>query len=1540
MADLIPMERGASAPPVLDGEILPPERSSTVTLQPHPFSQSHVRFEIAEGSTIYGIVIAGGLRPSILKHVRVWIGDEEIPQDVWHLVRPKAGTQVFIKLTPKGGGGGNFLRTMLMLAVVVAATLVAGPAGGAIAGTLGLSAMAGAAIGSLIATGLTTLGLYLINMLVPPPKAGGKTSERALLGAIRNRFNPFGPVPRIIGRRRVWPVLAARPYTESQGGKRYLRAMLLVGFGPLRISDIRIGETPISVYSNIEIEVREGWYNETFGNFKLTADNRWDFATTAESWAATNASLSVINGALRITASASDPMITRSGLSINGQRDTIVRIKARRIAGTGWDGTCRYSTAGHGYSASFQRTIANPFVRNGEWIIVEWDMSALTAGGNDWRENTVTGLRIDLGSASDTIFEIEWIEVGFPCGRDRPRDLYSRSIAQLDVSAKLNSNAVVIRTTDPDSIGFGVDVQFPGGLGRADRDDPGKINNETVSVDVRYRRVGTTAWLTPTWSSRVSLDGTATNGELTYTAKTPSEVVAGGWASFPVKGQYEIQLIRSTADFVDSRSFGDSYWQTLRSIKDTPAVNDELVGGLATISIRAKATDQFQSFPDQINCIAESYLPVPNAAGSWTYEVTRNPAWSFTDVLRHRGRERLMEDSRLDMTAIREWAVACDQTAPGTSRPYWQVDAQLEDGSLFDNCREIASHARASFMVNSGLYSVVRDVAQTVPVQLITPKNSWGYSGMRQFIDLPHALRINFVNADKNWREDERIVYADGYSKDNATRFETLDYPYCTDADQVFREARYQMAVGSLRPDQHMVSMDIESLRCTLGDYVMLAHDVLSIGTGVGRVIAVTGTTTITAIQLNERVTLDSARTYAIRYRRGADSAIYTAQLAAVMEPGEYDVLTLSAGLASAIAPAVGDLVAVGEFGVETAPMLVKRIEPGPDMTATLTLVDAQPGVWTADQAEIPAFNSFVSEDVEVSQKRPAPPSFRLVSDEQALVRLSDGSLPDQIMVIIGAPAASVLAVSDFQMQWRSSPEDGDEEYGSPVTTPIGKNVLYISPVRAGSQYDVRVRSVSEFGVASEWVEILNHTVVGKTTPPAQVQGFTAVSGIEGVQLSWEPNAEPDLKGYIVKRGNTWETAELVSEVLTGTSIFVKTDTSRAQNFIIRATDVVGNSSQTNAEAQAAAVFPDPVANLEGFVQGDIVFLRWSPVSMVGVRYEVREGADWKTARFVGTVSNEDIRTRLPTTEAASRAFWVESISSLGVYSGTPRSVQLTVLPLENQNVVMDLDLVVLDFPGVKLDVTQLGDTLSLDLDGSGTQFPRGEYTHQIDLGAEYSVRCWVDASASAIAGAGQTWESSSFSWASAESRTWLGFLSENRAGDVTPRISIDSGFDADLVEGWRWNNSANGNKLSTAPSVNTGMTFNSDVRFDKGASFSRLSKLAYTVSVPSTFSIAIDVRMRSAGPNDGLIFRLVGSGITLWCCINQTENVIALFDHLGNLNMVSYADAVNDVATIIVTQSPTERGLHVGSRRAKPVVSDVQPFVALGAFTSIAFHE
>jgi hypothetical protein len=45
-----------------------------------------------------------------------------------------------------------------------------------------------------------------------------------------------------------------------------------------------------------------------------------------------------------------------------------------------------------------------------------------------------------------------------------------------------------------------------------------------------------------------------------------------------------------------------------------------------------------------------------------------------------------------------------------------------------DVLRDVLASGRASFGMVNGKYGAVRDKAQTVPVQMFTPSNSWGFS--------------------------------------------------------------------------------------------------------------------------------------------------------------------------------------------------------------------------------------------------------------------------------------------------------------------------------------------------------------------------------------------------------------------------------------------------------------------------------------------------------------------------------------------------------------------------------------------------------------------------------------------------------------------------------------------------------------------------------------------------------------------------------------------------------------------------------------------
>ncbi|MGR3476631.1 MAG: host specificity protein J [Sulfitobacter sp.] len=214
---------------------------------------ARARLEIPQGLTVAAIVAAAlPGRATDLAHLRVVLvgpsGASAIEPQYWTQVRPKAGTQVVIRSIP----GKDALRSVL-LAVVAVAALAFAPA---VAGFIGVTSKVGIA---LVGAGLSVAGQLLVNALIPPstPDSGEKRNVYRIEGW-RNEMRPGAPVPFALGRHRYAPPFAATSWTEVVGDFHYVRALFCFGYGPLRISDIRIGETPLTDFEDVDLELREG----------------------------------------------------------------------------------------------------------------------------------------------------------------------------------------------------------------------------------------------------------------------------------------------------------------------------------------------------------------------------------------------------------------------------------------------------------------------------------------------------------------------------------------------------------------------------------------------------------------------------------------------------------------------------------------------------------------------------------------------------------------------------------------------------------------------------------------------------------------------------------------------------------------------------------------------------------------------------------------------------------------------------------------------------------------------------------------------------------------------------------------------------------------------------------------------------------------------------------------------------------------------------------------------------------------------------------
>lgn len=170
----------------------------------------------------------------------------------------------------------------------------------------------------------------------------------------------------------------------------------------------------------------------------FSARQTWEFRGSAEGWVAANSSLATSTDTLTLTATAGNPQLGLTGLSIPGATYNKVRVRLRRVSGSGWRGALLYGTAAHNYSESYKKVLLDP-VASTSFVVIEFDMADLTAGGTDWKSNTITSMRLDLGNVAGDAFEIDWISVG-KYGHDV--DLVLSASSQ--IIAGTNTNGVIL----------------------------------------------------------------------------------------------------------------------------------------------------------------------------------------------------------------------------------------------------------------------------------------------------------------------------------------------------------------------------------------------------------------------------------------------------------------------------------------------------------------------------------------------------------------------------------------------------------------------------------------------------------------------------------------------------------------------------------------------------------------------------------------------------------------------------------------------------------------------------------------------------------------------------------------------------------------------------------------------------------------------------------------------------------------------------------------------------------------------------------------
>lgn len=227
-----------------------------------PFGRSPWQLTVPEGMTVGEIVgyalTAAAFPAELYDTVRVYIGEHEIARPYWANVRPKRGTNVSLIQVPLGGGSGRKIgMTIAAVAIAVLSYGTMSYVSGAMTAA-GYSSAAASAGGMLAAAGVSMVGGVLMQLAFAPDS--DKSSTRYSIDNVGNQpLEKNKPIPLLLGRRRVYPRIAATTWTDvhdidAHGDSDvYLNMIVLWNPGPVALEDLKIGETPITEFNDVQV---------------------------------------------------------------------------------------------------------------------------------------------------------------------------------------------------------------------------------------------------------------------------------------------------------------------------------------------------------------------------------------------------------------------------------------------------------------------------------------------------------------------------------------------------------------------------------------------------------------------------------------------------------------------------------------------------------------------------------------------------------------------------------------------------------------------------------------------------------------------------------------------------------------------------------------------------------------------------------------------------------------------------------------------------------------------------------------------------------------------------------------------------------------------------------------------------------------------------------------------------------------------------------------------------------------------------------------
>lgn len=624
-------------------------------------------------------------------------------------------------------------------------------------------------------------------------------------------------------------------------------------------------------------------------------------------------------------------------------------------------------------------------------------------------------------------------------------------------------------------------VGFPNGLYYSN--DSGGADRTSVTLKAEIRKVGDESWQALPLANQKGMAGHIKRRDAWNFIKSDNSVTntsdyagrieeATNNAFYRVfrfdnleKARYEIRMRCSSKDGKSLRHVNKVYWVQLTQI-----IYDDFVHpGKALIGIKALATSQLSGTDPKVTWIQErSEVYVFNPyINKYEAQPANNPAWAAYDLIhicRKIGGEYIVfgqPHMRLDYNAFKAWADKC-KTNGFTFNYIYDTAMRLWDALKYPE-----AVGRGKVIPVGTRFTCVSDY-QSTPVQLFTVANIKHGSFTEEFQGVEaraNSVEISFLNKDKDYERDVIPVYGDTYDEsDTLTNPAQVELMGCTSLEQAYKHGKHFLRCNKYEIRTVTIEAFTDAIACTVGDIILIQHDIPEWGEG-GRVVAVSGQT----ITLDKEVSVQPGKNYQLLIRSNSTDIVSTFNV--------VNVSGLNVIVKEAIPVQPDAVYAFGEVSKSAKPFRVLAITKTlSEMTRKIQCMEYYPELYVSDDGTVPSID-YTNQGASDIQ------AVGLVSD----VYGANGIMYSRIGVTWQLPRDG--KVSNVVVNYRNVKSDTWTYIGN---YPASTNTTTIFDVLLGATYEVRVQAINELGQLTAGVT--KSIAIPKMQTPEDVQNLHVLS--------------------------------------------------------------------------------------------------------------------------------------------------------------------------------------------------------------------------------------------------------------------------------------------------------------------------------------------------------------------------------------------------------------------------------------------------------------